>query len=71
MSGTFSIEEVKQIVQTLEGKEEEVGRMKLIICGIIFMACVGFGCMFGITIVRRPRPPAAARPADALRRVGR
>ena len=51
MSGTFSIEEVKQIVNALESKEEEVGNMKKIIVGIIFLSICGFAAMFGITMV--------------------
>ncbi len=49
-SGTFDVAEVKQIVKDLEKSEEEVGRMKWIIMGIIFLSICGFAAMFGVTI---------------------
>ncbi len=49
-SGTFDVAEVKAIVKDLEQSQEEVGRMKWIIMGIILLSICGFAAMFGVTV---------------------
>jgi hypothetical protein len=71
LSGTFDVQEVKEIVEELTRSEEEVGRMKWIIMGVILLSICGFAAMFGITMAAnevskdsRPNPSGALEDND-------
>lgn len=50
LDGTFSVAEVKAIVEEVERADEMVDNLKWVIFGVIVLSICGFAAMFGVTI---------------------